>query len=545
MFKVFCMNKTHKIILTVVLSTLAGFFIGTSLVNHLWKKQAVKIDYAIRTNNKSNKISALISAIDQMYVDSVNVDTIVEKALPVILKELDPHSAYYPAQLTKESNDELHGSFSGIGIQFSLRDDTIHVNSVIRGGPAEKVGLKAGDRIVYINDTLFAGKKMLNEDVVKKLKGPDGSEVKVGIVRFSESDIIDFTIVRGAIPIKSIDAAYLTKDKIGYIAINKFGETTYAEMMTSLSQLQKEGCEKLIVDLRGNTGGYMGTAILMANEFLPKGQMIVYTKGLHSKQTSEYANGKGRFQTTPLAVLIDETSASASEIFSGAVQDNDRGFIIGRRSFGKGLVQQPIDFADGSSVRLTIARYYTPSGRSIQKPYGNGSKDYAMDLLKRLQHGEYFSADSVKLNENEIYKTRSGRTVYGGGGIMPDYFVPQDTVAYSPFYSEIVRKSLLNKFSYKYVDSNRDRLSDFDKLETLLSYLDNDNVVEKFISFAADNQVRRPSDVDSGAIGQIRRAILASIIYNTLEMQDYIKYVNIDDSTVKEAVRLLTEISTL
>ncbi|HZK03445.1 MAG TPA: S41 family peptidase [Bacteroidaceae bacterium] len=535
------MNKTHKTILIVVLSTLTGFFIGTNLVNNLWKKQAVKIDYAIKSNNKSNKISALISAIDQMYVDSVNVDTIVDKALPVILKELDPHSGYYPAQLTKESNDELHGSFSGIGIQFSLRDDTIHVNSVIKGGPAEKVGLKAGDRIIYINDTLFAGKKMLSEDVVRRLKGPDGSEVDVGISRFDEPNILYFTIARGPIPIKSVDAAYIIRDNIGYITINKFGETTYSEMMTSLSQLQKEGCKKLIVDLRGNTGGYMGTAILMANEFLPKGQMIVYTKGLHSRQTSEYANGKGRFQTIPLTVLIDETSASASEIFAGAVQDNDRGYIIGRRSFGKGLVQQPIDFSDGSSVRLTIARYYTPSGRCIQKPYDSGDEDYAMDLFKRLQHGEYFSADSVKLNESEVFKTKSGRTVYGGGGIMPDYFVPQDTIAHSVFYIEVVRKSLINKFAYNYVDLNRKTLSAFEEQESLIDFLNNDNVIEQFINFVVENRIKSPTYKDSEAVEQIKRIILANIIYNILDTQEYIKYVNIDDSTVQEAVKILTD----
>ena len=360
--------KKRYVILIAVATLLAGFYAGSKIVSGIWRKQAVKLEYAIRAGGRSNKISTLISAIDQIYVDSVNVDSIVEATLPLLLEKLDPHSAYFPAEEAQESNDELHGSFSGIGIQFTMQDDTIHVNNVIHGGPSEKVGVLAGDRIVYIDDSLFAGKGIPSNDIVRNLKGPDGTEVKIGVFRPGESGLLEFIIERGPIPVKSVDAAYMITDDIGYIELNKFGETTYSEMMTGLARLRTEGCKKVIIDLRGNTGGYLGTAIQIVNEFLPKGEMIVYTRGVHSHYEAEYANGRGNFKTLPMVILIDESSASASEILTGAIQDNDRGTIIGRRSFGKGLVQQPIDFADGSSIRLTIARYYTPSGRCIQKP---------------------------------------------------------------------------------------------------------------------------------------------------------------------------------
>ena len=358
--------KTLKTIIRILFLLTMGFFLGTEVMIGVFKRHQPQ--FTRSSSPGSQKVETLIKAIDRKYVDVVDMDSIMDRVLPTILQELDPHSAYYPAEETQESNDELHGSFSGIGIQFSIQDDTIRVNNVIHGGPSEKVGVLAGDRIVLINDSVFAGKKIPSNEVVKNLKGPKGTSVKISVKRNDEPDLVDFTIVRGDIPVKSVDAAYMIspKDGIGYIMINKFGETTFAEMLTSLADLSSKGMKKLIIDLRSNTGGYLGAAIQMANQFLPKNDLIVYTQGAHNPTAKQYADGRGHYQTIPLVVMIDESSASAAEIFTGAIQDNDRGTIVGRRSFGKGLVQEPIDFADGSSIRITIARYFTPSGRCIQ-----------------------------------------------------------------------------------------------------------------------------------------------------------------------------------
>ena len=532
--------KILKKILIGLFLLIIGFFIGSYAVITLIKKQRPGHEYRIGSVGVS-KIQALINALDKKYVDSVNMDSIIDCALPVILEELDPHSAYYPAEETQESNDELHGSFSGIGIQFSMQDDTVRVNSVIHGGPSEKVGILAGDRIVFINDSVFAGKKIPSNEIVKNLKGPKGTTVKVGIMRTDEPGIIDFNIVRGDIPVKSVDAAYMIspQDGIGYIMINKFGETTFTEMITSLAELSSKGMKKLIIDLRGNSGGYLGAAIQMANEFLPKNDLIVYTQGAHSPIAKQYANGHGHYTSIPLVVMIDESSASAAEIFTGAIQDNDRGTIVGRRSFGKGLVQEPIEFSDGSSMRITIARYYTPSGRCIQKPYGESDEDYAMDLLKRYEHGEFFSADSIKLDESEVYTTKGGRKVYGGGGIMPDIFVAQDTTGNSKYYSDVVRKSLVNKFSFKYVDSNRSTFADLKTYSDIEDYLDKKNVLNRFYEFAAKNGIKRDNTLNGQALKQMRIALYGNIIYDALDMEDYIAFINLTDPAVLKSIEAL------
>jgi len=545
LFTLILKNKNMKkdtiwIALTALAALMIGYIAGARMVYRNVAKNGAALT-RVSTDGSNGKIGALLNSIENLYVDSVDVDTIVEKVLPDILKELDPHSAYYPAELTQESNDELHGSFSGIGIQFSIQDDTIHVNSVIHGGPSEKVGLLAGDRIIYIDDSLFAGVHIESNDAVKHLKGPEGTEVKVGVNRPGDEGIIDFVIERGPIPVKSVDAAYMIDAETGYIELNKFGETTYQEMMVGLASLQRQGMKKLVVDLRSNTGGYLGAAIQTVNEFLPKGQRIVYTEGLHSKYAAEYANGRGHFQDIPMVVLIDESTASASEIFTGAIQDSDRGMVVGRRSFGKGLVQQPIDFADGSSVRLTIARYYTPSGRCIQKPYGDSEEDYAMDIMKRYERGEFFSADSIYLNEDEVYYTKSGRVVYGGGGIMPDYFVPQDTLAYDEYYSQIIRKSLHNKFALKYVDANRRKLSEFSRYDSMVDYLEESGAFGEFRNFASSNGVNAPGHLRQETLEQLHRLIYSGVIYNSMDMQDYMQYVNSFDVTVKKAVEVLSE----
>ena len=392
-------KRTRFIPIIIAISVVAGIFIGTFYANRF--SQNTPELGGIQPG--TNKLNGLLRIVSDQYVDTVNMAELVEEAMPQILNELDPHSSYIPAKDLQAVNDDLAGSFSGIGVQFTIQQDTIHISDVISGGPSEKVGIMPGDRIVEIDDSAFVGKIVTNNESMKRLKGPKGSEVKIGVFRPGEKEILHFTIIRGDIPNKSIKAAYMIDEKYGYMNIEKFGETTYPEMLIALAQLHQQNCEGLIVDLRGNTGGYMGAAIQMVNEFLPKGRLIVYTEGRKSPRENYPSNGTGSSQQMPIIVLLDEGSASASEIFAGAIQDNDRGTIIGRRSFGKGLVQQPIEFNDGSAIRLTIARYYTPSGHCIQKPYNKGNDaQYNMDLLTRYEHGEFFSKDSIKQDESHI-----------------------------------------------------------------------------------------------------------------------------------------------
>lgn len=493
-----------------------------------------------RPISSTHKLESLLQVIGHKYVDSVDMEELVEKTIPKVLAELDPHSVYIPVQKVEETNQELRGSFSGIGIQFMIQTDTIYVSDVISGGPAEKVGLMAGDRIVTIDDSLYVGKKISNDGAMKRLKGSKGSEVCLGIKRSGEKELLQFTIIRGNIPVKSIDASYLINDRWCYMKINKFGETTYPEMLISLAQGIQQGAQGIIVDLRGNTGGYMGAAIQMVNEFLPKGEMIVYTEGENAPRYEEHANGHGSCQKMPIVVLTDETSASASEIFAGAIQDNDRGTIIGRRTFGKGLVQQPIEFDDGSAIRLTIARYYTPSGRCIQKPYTNGKSDeYELDLLNRYEHGEFFTQDSIKQDESIAYQTKNGRTVYGGGGIMPDIFVPQDTAGYTSYYAAVAKLGLFTRFPFQYTDKNRSTLAAYTTMEELLHYLKQQNLLEEFVQHATSKGVKRRNNLISKSRAVMEDILYGNIIYNMLGMEEYVKYLNLTDPAVLKAVEIL------
>ena len=529
-------NSSKRYIpIIIAASIVVGILIGTFYAN-LFSNNRLSI-----INTSSNKLNDLLRIVDDQYVDTVKMTDLVEKAMPQILAELDPHSTYIPAKDIEATTSELKGHFSGIGVSFTIQHDTIYISDVIKGGPSEKVGLMPGDRIVSVNDTMFVGKEVTNTSTMAKLKGPKGTEVKLGIYRRGVKDILSFTIVRGDIPIKSVDAAYMLNDKTGYIKINKFGETTYAEMIIGIATLAQDGFENLIIDLRDNTGGYMGACIQMVNEFLPKDRMIVYTSGRKSPRQDYLSDGRGTNQQTPLVVLINESSASASEIFAGAIQDNDRGTIIGRRSFGKGLVQQPIEFKDGSAMRLTIARYYTPSGRCIQKPYSNGKdENYEMDIINRFDHGEFFSQDSIRQNEDEIYYTSLGRVVYGGGGIMPDIFVPQDTVGYTSYYSTVVNNRLHNEFTFQYTDTNRESLSKYDNYKTMLAYLKRQNLVEKFVRFAETRDVKRRNLMINKSHKLLERLIYGGIIYNMLGTEEYVAYLNQDDPTVKKAVEILT-----
>lgn len=529
-------KRTRYIPVIIATSIVLGIFIGTFYANRFAEGNSGPG----MINLNANKLTGLLRIINDQYVDTVNMGQLIEDAMPQILGELDPHSSYIPAKDLQAVNDDLRGSFSGIGVQFTIQQDTIHISDVISGGPSEKVGIMPGDRIVEIDDSAFVGKIVTNNESMKRLKGPKGSEVKLGVYRQGEKELLYFTIIRGDIPVKSLDAAYMINEKFGYIKINKFGETTYPEMLIALAQLHQQQCEGMIIDLRGNTGGYMGAAIQMVNEFLPKGRLIVYTQGRNVPRENYPSNGTGSSQQLPVIVLLDEGSASASEIFAGAIQDNDRGTIIGRRSFGKGLVQQPIEFNDGSAIRLTIARYYTPSGRCIQKPYKKGNdKQYELDILKRYEHGEFFSQDSIKQDESHIYYTSLGRPVYGGGGIMPDIFVPQDTTGVSSYFNAAMNRGLTIQFSFQYTDKNRQTLQQYETWDELLKYLKKQNILEKFANFAETKGLKRRNLQMYKSKELFNRNLYGNIIYNMLNMEEYLKFLNQSDKTVQKALEVL------
>ena len=529
-------KQSRYIPILIAVSIIVGIMIGTFYANR-FSNHRNEFGFTVPTNNKLN---GLLHIIDNQYVDTVNMAELIEDAMPQILGELDPHSSYIPAKDLQAVNDDLRGSFSGIGVQFTIQQDTIHISNVIPGGPSEKVGIMAGDRIVEIDDSAFVGKIVTNNESMKRLKGPKDSEVKLGVFRQGEKGLLHFTIVRGDIPVKSIDAAYMLNDKFGYIKINKFGETTYPEMLIALAQLHQQDCQGIVIDLRSNTGGYMGAAIQMVNEFLPKGKLIVYTEGRKSPRENYPSNGTGSSQQLPIIVLIDEGSASASEIFAGAIQDNDRGTIIGRRSFGKGLVQQPIDFNDGSAIRLTIARYHTPSGRCIQKPYKKGKDEqYELDILTRYENGEFFSEDSIKQDQSHIYYTSLGRPVYGGGGIMPDIFVPQDTTGITSYFSMAVNRGLTVQFAFQYTDQNRAKLQKYDNADDLLKYLKKQNILEKFARFAESKGLKRRNILMYKSKDLFERNLYGNIIYNMLNMEEYVKFLNQSDKNVLKALEVL------
>jgi len=527
-------NRTSRYIpLICALSVVIGIVIGTFFANRFSGNRLNII------NTSSNKLSDLLHIINDQYVDTVEINKLVEDAMPKILEELDPHSTYISAKDAQTANDDLRGSFSGVGIQFTIREDTVRVSNVIKGGPSEKVGLLAGDKIISVNDTPYVGKIVTNEETLHRLKGPKGTKVKIGVARHGQKKPVYFTVVRGDIPVKSIDATYMLNDHLGYIRVKSFGETTYAELLTSLAELEAENFTGLVVDLRDNGGGYLTSAIQLANEFLPKNSLIVYTQGRKSKREEYHSDGRGSYQNLPIIVLTNEFTASAAEIFSGAIQDNDRGVVIGRRSFGKGLVQQPVEFADGSLIRLTIARYYTPSGRCIQKPYvkGQSRDEYDMDILNRYNHGEFYNEDSIR-QTGEIYHTSIGREVYGGGGIMPDYFVAEDTTLFTPYYNEVASKGTLLQFCYQYTDSHREDMKEFTKPSDIVKYLRKQNVMEQFLKYADNHDIRRRNNMILKSQQLLERAIYGNIIYSMLDMNDYLQYINHDDKTILKAIEI-------
>ncbi len=530
------MNKKTFIWLPIIIAVamVAGLYIGR------YYHQASMIGPGFFSTH--SKIESLLDIINSQYVDTVDSKQLVEDVMPKIIGELDPHSAYIPAKDLESVNEELEGSFGGIGVQFSILNDTITVVSVISGGPSEKVGILPGDRIIAVNDTSFVGKEITNEKVMGKLRGPKGSQVNLSIKRASSKTPLEFDVVRGDIPVNSVDVSFKINEKTGYLKISKFGRTTYDEFMNALAKLKKEGAEKYIIDLRGNTGGYMEAAINMVNEFLPKGQLIVYTEGKAFKREEAYSNGTGAFQKNQVIILMDEWSASASEIFAGAIQDNDRGLIIGRRSFGKGLVQQQIPFSDGSAIRLTIARYYTPSGRSIQKNYELGKNDdYSQDIMNRFLHGEFDSKDSIKLNTELRYKTLNGRDVYGGGGIMPDIFVPRDTIGITSYFNSVVNTGLIYQFAFKYSDEHRETLEKYKNYQDILRYMQKQPLLNEFVAYAATHGVKpRPVYINISR-HLITNQLYAYIARNILGDEAFYPILMTHDNTLLKAVEILND----
>ena len=535
------MNKRNLILVLIVfLSVVVGLILG-NLLAHRAGLRGTQGDYSFLSKSFSNnKLDEVLALIDQQYVDSIDVNELTEEMMVDLIAKLDPHSVYIPASDLENVNSELEGSFSGIGVQFNIQNDTITIVSVISGGPSEKVGLLAGDRIVEVNDTAFTGKNVTNEKVMKKLRGKADTKVKLGVKRHGTSEKLTYTVTRGQIPVNSVDVSYIIAPQTGFIKVSKFAATTYSEFLNAIADLRAKGARKYIIDLRENSGGFMDQAINMVNEFLPANQMIVYSEGKAYPRYEARATGKGSLISAPVVVLIDEFSASASEIFAGAIQDNDRGTVIGRRSFGKGLVQQQMDLTDGSAVRLTVARYYTPSGRSIQKPYENGkAEDYELDILNRYMHGEIDNKDSVHLKDTLKYKTLKGRTVYGGGGIMPDIFVSRDTSEYTTYLNKVVNYGYLYQFAFQYTDQHRNTLKKFKDWQKTETYLNTQNLLAEFVKFAESKGVK-PTGRDLAISGKfIQRQLNAYITRNTLGDNGFYPLFYKEDKTILKAIDAL------
>ncbi len=483
-----------------------------------------------------NKLSSVLNYIDRRYVDTVNNNTLEEAAIPAMLKQLDPHSVYIPAKELERVNEPLKGNFDGIGILFNMQKDTVIVISTVTGGPSERIGIMPGDRIVIVNDTIIAGVNMSNSDIIGKLKGQRGTKVNVGIERKNCDHILFFDIVRDKIPLYSVDVSYMINDEIGYIKISRFASTTYKEFLEAVEKLKQKSVKKIVIDLRGNSGGFMNAATNIADQFLEQGKLIVYTQGKSSSRNDIYSTSRGLCKDLDVAILIDEWSASASEILAGAIQDNDRGIIVGRRSFGKGLVQEQSQLSDGSAIRLTIARYYTPTGRCIQKSYKNGVDSYYKDLNDRFENGEFTEADSIHFVDSLKFVTPKGNVVYGGGGIMPDIFVSIDTSGYSKYLAEISNKGLIYKYAFVYVDNNRDELKNLDNYRVINKYLEENNVFNDFVNFADSNGVSKNIKGFDKSKELIKTQLKAYIARNIIDNKGFYPIIKDIDKTLKKCI---------
>lgn len=529
-------NSKRDIIYPIVLAVVlvVGIFIGIRFGARTEKP-------SLLVYPKTDKLSSVINYIQDEYVDTVSMSTLVENTIPSILKNLDPHSVYIPAQDFQSVNEPLEGGFDGIGIQFNMSNDTAVVVNTIPGGPSERLGILAGDRIITVNGRNIAGVKFQFDSIPKLLKGPTGTHVKVGIKRSEVKELIDFDIIRDKIPINSVDVSYMINSDVGYIKITTFAKTTYKEFLQGVEKLRGLGMKKLILDLRSNSGGYMDAATNIANEFLQKGQLIVYTQGKNRARQDVYSNGAGTCQDLDLEILIDEFSASASEILAGAVQDNDRGKIIGRRSFGKGLVQEQIFFSDGSALRLTIARYYTPAGRSIQKPYKPNDDDYFNDISNRYMHGEFQEADSIQFADSLKFYTIGGRVVYGGGGIMPDVFVPLDTVGITPYLQQVSRRNLIYRYAFSFADKYRKDIRSLKDFNSVDNFLGKFNLLKDFVAFAEQNGVA-PNDKEIKISKLILESQLkATIARNIIDSDGFYPYIKAIDETLLKAIELMEQ----
>lgn len=538
-------NNKHTILFPLILAV--GIVLGILLGQFVGRN---KVETQLRTLisrgglNTSNKIMQTCMLVEHKFVDSISMDSLAELVIPLMMKELDPHSIYIPAREMQQVNEPLEGEFDGIGVVFNAATDTVIVLNVIPNGPSAKAGVVPGDRIIEINDTIVAGVKMPQNDIVKRLRGKRGTEVKLSLKRQNIDDLVDVTVVRDAIPIESIESAFMVKDDIGFIRLSQFARTSYVELMRALAELRGQGMRKLIFDLRDNSGGYLDQAIMIANEFLPKNRLIVYTEDREGMQVKEFSDGSGTSSDLALVILIDEGSASSSEILAGAVQDNDRGTIVGRRSFGKGLVQSQLPYADGSALRLTVARYYTPTGRSIQKPYKNGDElDYEMDMIRRYENNEFFSADSIHFADSLRFVTPKGKIVYGGGGIMPDVFIPMDTTDITKYYIEVTGRNILYRYTIEYADRHREALNKVQTIQELTELLDSDKrLFDDFVRYAAEQGVR-PNYRDINRSRKVMEAQLRAYIGRNTALEDNGFYYNIFpiDEVVKRSIELLSE----
>ena len=526
------MNNIVKYVFTVIVSLLSVSAFAQFRVNHNDESPLRKLQFAE-------------VAISNLYVDKVDEERLVENAIRGMLDKLDPHSSYLTPKEVEQSNEPLNGNFEGIGVQFNMIEDTLLVIQPVTNGPSEKVGIIAGDRIVSVNDTAIAGVKMSKEEIMKRLRGPKGTKVRLGIVRQGIKDLLKFTVVRDKIPVKSVDATYMIRPGIGYIRIGSFGATTHDEFVESLSRLQQQGMVHLILDLQENGGGYLKAAVDIANEFLEKGDLIVYTEGRKVPRTEYKADGKGVFLNGKIVVLVDGYTASAAEIVTGAVQDQDRGLVVGRRTFGKGLVQRPIDLPDGSMIRLTVAHYYTPSGRCIQKPYEKGnSEDYHKDIIHRFNKGEFTNIDSIHLVDSLKFTTlKQKRTVYGGGGIMPDYFIPLDTMKYARYHREVAAHSVLYNVVLQYIDKNRKSMnSKYPNLKAFMKkYDESEKILKEIREKAAEQKITCTDDEWTKAKESLALQVKALVARDLFDMSEYFEIMNANNATVQKAIELLSK----
>jgi len=553
-------NKRNRLIIflpliisvTLIVGILAGNWITGIRVRSIVTDEVNKQKFSIRPGHnsgsgfslapKGNKVSSALQYILNEYVDTVSLSNLNESVLPALVDKLDPHSIYIPAREFQRYSEPLVGNFSGIGVSFNMTDDTVAIINTIPNGPSEMVGVTAGDRIIMVDDSVVAGVNMPSDDVVKMLKGPKNTVVKVTIYRRGEAEPLNFEITRDDIPIYSVDVAYMVDDKTGYIKISQFAQTTYREFMQAIEKLKSKGAEKLIIDLRRNGGGIMEAATMIADQFLEEGQLIVYMEGRTRPRENDYATSRGILKDDKVVVIVDESSASASEILAGAIQDNDRGLVIGRRSFGKGLVQEEMRFSDGSALRLTVARYYTPTGRSIQRPYENGKEDYYHDFSDRIQRGELEHLDSIKFDDSRKFVTPGGKIVYGGGGIMPDVFVPVDTSGVSEYYNRARSLGLMYRFAFFYTDLHRSALEPFSTPEDIEGYLDDQDLLPQFINYAKEKGVQPDYDDIRTSKLALEKTIKAYVARNIIDNEGFYPIIADIDNTLKVAIDTISNL---